>query len=89
MEALPVTRQDAVVVTYNGEDKSIDYKPHDKVKDVLERAMNAFGITNNRHLLSLFTEAGAELPDDESMEAAGVTPGEVLVLRQSTVKGGL
>lgn len=88
MDAPLVTKQDTVVVTYNGEDKSIDYKPHDKVKEVLERAMNAFGITNNRHVLSLFTEAGAELPDDESMEAAGITPGEVLVLRQSTVKGG-
>lgn len=88
MDAPVITKQDIVVVTYNGEDKSIDYKPHEKVKEVLERAMNAFGITNNRHLLSLFTEAGAELADDELMEAAGVTPGEVLVLRQSTVKGG-
>jgi hypothetical protein len=38
--------------------------------------------------VSLFTESGQELPDNVSLEAAGVKPGESLILRQSAVKGG-
>jgi hypothetical protein len=52
------------------------------------RAEDVFHITTNRHLMSLFTESGQELPDKSSVEAAGVVPGEKLILRQSTVKGG-
>jgi hypothetical protein len=82
------TKQDTVVVTFNGEEKVLTYQLHEQVTAVLNRAMNAFGIQSNRHLMSLFTEAGIELPDKSSMQNAGVTPGVVLILRQSQVKGG-
>jgi hypothetical protein len=82
------TKQDTVVITFNGEEKVLIYQPHESVEAVLNRAMDAFGIHSNRHVMSLITEAGAELDDHASMHGAGVKPGDVLILRQSTVKGG-
>ncbi|MGB6770793.1 MAG: hypothetical protein WBF51_02150 [Candidatus Dormiibacterota bacterium] len=60
------------------------------IKELLEEALNRFHVTSNRHLMSLFTEAGQEVLDahDETVAAAGVRAGELLVLRQSQVKGG-
>jgi hypothetical protein len=50
--------------------------------------VRAFGVQSN-HLLSLFTEGGTELDDKKTARDAGVVPGMLLVLRQSTVKGGV
>ena len=82
------TTRATVLVTFNGEEKALPYQPHEQVTAVLKRALDAFGISSNRHLMSLFTEAGAELPDHSSMEDAGVRPDDVLILRMSVVKGG-
>lgn len=87
METVAPTRT-AVLVFYGGKSESIDYNPHEHVTALLNRAEDVFHITANRHLMALFTEAGRELPDQSSVEAAGVKPGETLILRQSTVKGG-
>jgi hypothetical protein len=81
-------KKDAVTITYNGEDKVIGYTPDEKVRAVLDQALNEFHVTANPHLMGLFTEGNAELPDNSTMSAAGVRPGELLVLRQSTVRGG-
>jgi hypothetical protein len=81
-------RETVVTITFNGHDKVIAYQPQEQVEAVLNRALNDFQVQQNRHLMSLFNEAGAELNDKSSMAAAGVKPGDVLVLRQSTVKGG-
>jgi hypothetical protein len=78
----------SVTIFYNGGPKSFDYAPHEEVRALLARAVAAFHITSNQHLMALFTEAGQELSDNVSLEAAGVKPGEVLILRQSAVKGG-
>lgn len=81
-------KRDTVTITYNGNDKVVEYRPEEKVRAVLDRALDEFHITSNRHLMGLFTEGNVELPDDATMSAAGVKPGELLVLRQSTVRGG-
>lgn len=81
-------KRDTVTITYNGNDKVIDYRPDEKVRAVLDRALAEFHVASNPHLMGLFTEANVELPDDSTMSAAGVKPGELLVLRQSTVRGG-
>jgi hypothetical protein len=81
-------KKDTITVTYNGEDKVIGYAPHEKVREVLDLALTEFHVTANRHLMGLFTEGNTELPDGSTMSAAGVRPGELLVLRQSTVRGG-
>ncbi len=81
-------KRDTVTITYNGTDKVIDYRPAEKVRAVLDRALAEFHVTSNPHLMGLFTEGNVELPDDATMSAAGVKPGELLVLRQSAVRGG-
>jgi hypothetical protein len=82
-----MAEKDIVTVTYNGLDKHIEYNPHAAVQALLENAKQVFGVQSN-HLLSLFTESNVELKDDVSATAAGIVPGTLLVLRQSTVKGG-
>ena len=77
-----------VSVNYAGITKSFTVTPHQTVHSLLELALNAFGVINNRHTQSLFTEAGAELADAQSLDAAGVETGETLLLRPSKVKGG-
>lgn len=79
--------RDEVTITFNGADKKAAYQPEALVQVLLDHAKQAFGVQSN-HLLSLFTEGGAELDDKKTAKAAGVQPGMLLVLRQSTVKGG-
>jgi hypothetical protein len=76
-----------VVVTYNGVDKDIKYKRHEEAKVLLEAAMDAFDVRENRHTMALWTEAG-ELPIEGTVEEAGILPGMLLVLRPSAVRGG-
>jgi hypothetical protein len=84
---MPDGHRDTVTVTYNGADKEVAYQPEELVQALLEHAKQAFGVQSN-HLLSLFTEGGTELNDQQTVKEAGVQPGQLLVLRQSTVKGG-
>jgi hypothetical protein len=82
------TKKDTLTVSYNGCDKVFEYTPHEKVRTVLDRAIREFRITANPHLMGLFTEGNAELSDDATLSEAGVRPGELLILRQSIVRGG-
>ena len=81
------SQHDTVTVTFNGSDKELGYQPDALVQVLLDHARQAFGVESN-HLLSLFTEGGIELDDKKTATDAGVVPGMLLVLRQSTVKGG-
>lgn len=83
-----MSTEDKVTITFNGQDKVISYQPNAAVQALLEHAKQAFGVQSN-HLLGLFTEAGVELPDNQSALEVGVVAGAVLVLRQSTVRGGM
>ena len=78
----------AVEVTYNGVTKAIEVNLEERVQAVLQRAIAAFGITQNPHLLGLFRENGTEVPDNESVEGARLKPGELLLLRPSSVRAG-
>jgi hypothetical protein len=88
MTSAVTTKRTSVLIFYGAESKPFDYNPHEQVTALLARAEDVFHIAANRHLMSLFTESGQELPDHSSVEAAGVKPGAKLILRQSTVKGG-
>lgn len=77
-----------VQVNYNGLVKDLTTNEAEKVQAVLERAENAFQITQNRHTLALFTETGVELSDTQSVKEAGIKSGDELLLRPSRVKGG-
>ncbi len=74
-----------VTVLYNGVP---EVRREELVQRLLEQARHAFGPINNPHLVGLFTKDGVELKDDQSIEASGVKPHDVLLLRPSTVRGG-
>jgi hypothetical protein len=86
--ASPTTKQIDVTVIYAGLTKSFTVTAHQTVQSLLDQALNAFGVHNNRHTQSLYSSAGAELADAQSLEAAGIVEGAQLLLRPSQVKGG-
>jgi hypothetical protein len=78
----------AVDVVYNGVTKPIEVQPEEQVTALLHKAISSFGVTQNAHLLSLYRQDGSLVPEAESVERAGLTPKEVLLLRPNAVKGG-
>ena len=77
-----------VEVLYNGVKKPFEVRRDELVNTLLDKAIKEFGPIPNPHTLSLFTEGGDEFGGAKTIEAAGVRPGEVLLLRPSQVKGG-
>ena len=73
---------------YNGVTKPIEVQPEEQVTALLAKAIADFRISHNPHLLSLFRENATAVPENESVEQAGLKPGEVLLLRPNAVKGG-
>src|SRR5262245_27724103 len=78
-----------VTVVYNGLTREIEFRLQEKVGEVRARAMAAFGINQNQHLLALWNEAGEELADEKTAHDAGVRPHDKLLLRPSAVRGGI
>jgi len=77
-----------VTITFDG-DREFHYIPGQTVSDLLKEAVAAFGVTVNPHTMALFMQDGIELLTlDESIKAAGVKAGDVLILRPSAVRGG-
>ena len=77
-----------LLIVYNGLKKPLEVRLEELTKTVLQKAIALFGSPPQPHMLSLFTEAGKELPENETVQEAGLRPGEVLLLRPSAVKGG-
>jgi hypothetical protein len=77
-----------LTVLYNGRTAQLHYAPHETVGTLLQRALHHFDIHGAGDELALFTIAGAELPDGQTLAGAGVGPGEELILRQRVVRGG-
>jgi hypothetical protein len=77
-----------VGVIYNGILHQLEVESHERVQSILARAIASFAITQQPHLLGLFTAANQELSDASSAEAAGIVPGATLYLRPSSVRGG-
>jgi hypothetical protein len=78
----------SVKVAYNGVPREIEVKTEERIEHVLKAAIAAFGNPPNPHTLALFTTDGRELADAQTVEEAGLKPGQELILRTSTVKGG-
>ena len=77
-----------VFVAYNGVEKAFTVNVNQPVQVLLNHAIQAFHISTNPHILSIYNESGVELPDQGKLGELGVTPGAHLLLRPSTVKGG-
>ena len=77
-----------IEVIYNGIGKSLQVEPQESVTALLQKAIQEFHITQNPHLLSLFRQDGSVVPENESVERAGIKPREILLLRPNAVKGG-
>src|SRR5579863_599742 len=77
-----------IEIVYNGVTKPFHVEPHEQVAALLKKAISEFHITQNPHLLSLFRQDGSVVPENETVERAGIKPGEVLLLRPNAVKGG-
>lgn len=83
-----VEKKFVVEIIYNGITKKLQVEPEERVTAVLQRAIAEFHITQNPHLLSLYQQDGSLVPENESVERAGIKPREVLLLRPNVVKGG-
>ena len=83
-----VEKKFEVKVIYNGVDKKLDLQHGETVKQVLDQAIQLFSPLPQPHLMSLFNEAGTELNDTLTVDAAGIKPKDRLLLRPSQVKGG-
>ena len=77
-----------VTVIYNGVPKKIKAHLDETVKKLLEHAIHVFSPIPQPHLLGLFTEAGQELNDAQTVREAGVKEHDKLLLRPSAVRGG-
>ncbi len=86
--SVTVERKFVVDVIYNGITKPLQVQQEEQVTALLQRAIAAFGITQQPHLLSLFKQDGSVVPENGSVESAGLKPGEILLLRPNAVKGG-
>jgi hypothetical protein len=85
----PARNAITVIIIYDGLDRTLRAEPHETVQSLLERAMSAFSIHQNRHTLALFTEGGAELVNlQQNLEDAHVSDDARLLLRPSQVRGG-
>ena len=88
VETPKATKQFTVEIVYNGITKPLVVEPEQQVTALLARAIAAFNIGQNPHLLSLYREDGTLVPENESIERAGLKPNQILLLRQNAVKGG-
>jgi hypothetical protein len=80
-------REFAVEVLYDGVRKKFEVRIEETVKQLLDKAIAAFGPLPNPHTLALYKD-GKELADSLTVKQAEIKPCDVLLLRPSTVKGG-
>jgi hypothetical protein len=77
-----------IIINYNGLKKPLDVDKDETIGDVRNRAISLFGISDSPHLLGLFPKEGPELADGATVKEAKVKKGDVLLLRQSSVRAG-
>jgi hypothetical protein len=83
------TKEATLKITYNGVTKHVAFESSEVVKAILDRAIQAFSVTQAAHLLSLFLEDGSTVPDQSTAAAAGLKKNMKVVLRPDQVKGGM
>ena len=83
----PHTEKFEISVSYNGVSKPVTVNPNQSIQAVLQRALNAFGIRENRQNFGLFRADGTEVTGS-SAQGAGLDEGSELLLRPRRVSGG-
>jgi len=78
----------SIGVVYNGVEKHEEVTRDERIKAVLDRAIQLFHVTQQPHVLAMFIEDGRELDDASTIGQNSITKKSVLYLRQSKVKGG-
>jgi hypothetical protein len=74
-----------ITVSFNGINKPLEVNKNQAVQSVISRALELF--QQSAGTVGLFL-GGAELQPNTSVEAAGITPGAILLLRPRQVRGG-
>ena len=77
-----------ITIIYNGLDKPLAVTRDELISDVRTRAVALFGISENQHLLGLFTADGGELQEDLTVKDAKLKKHEKVLLRPSAVRAG-
>jgi len=77
----------SIIVVHNGIPFELEAPKSASVQSVFSRAMEHFGTTGQPNY-ALFTEQNAELPLRQSLNDAGVTDEQRLVLRARQVRSG-
>jgi hypothetical protein len=78
-----------VTVIYNGVPKPIEHvEPQEHVNALLQRALEVFGIRDRPHAYALYRLTGEEIPNNETVHAAGIGPYTKVLLREKIVGGG-
>jgi hypothetical protein len=77
-----------IPIVFNGVEEKVKAQPQEQVMALLQRALQTFKVTQQPHLYSLFRTDGTKVPENESVQAAGLNEKTILYLRQDSVKGG-
>ena len=77
-----------ITISYNGLDKPLTVTRDELISDVRTRAVALFGISENQHLLGLFTEDEGELQDNLTVKDAKLKKHQKVLLRPSAVRAG-
>ncbi len=84
-----VERKFEIEIIYNGVEKKLKVDDEETVKQVLDHAIRIFSVTQQPHLLALYTAAGDEITNEsQTLKQAGIRPHDKLLLRPSKVRGG-
>jgi hypothetical protein len=85
-----------VRITFNADEKPVEVDLQEQMAKVLVDAISLFALTSQPHTMGLFTEANVQVsgrkPDgqdiQQTVQQAGLKPGQLLILRQVVVSGG-
>lgn len=89
-EHSPEAKAHTIELNYGGDVKPVAYRPDETVQQLIQQGIRVFHIQAQPHQLGLFLD-GAQLDPGntgQTLKAAGVKPGDRLVLRQIVVQGG-
>ena len=85
-----------VRVTFNADEEHVGVQLAEQVSKLLQDSIAAFNLTAQPHTMGLFTETDVQVAGrrqdgtdiQQTVQQAGLKPGQLLVLKQVVVSGG-